>query len=69
MIKIAAPTTQTHGCAYQVVVVVLVVISVWLELELSWAQVTACIKLKRNTITHLQAILPLVFFMFSVLNG
>jgi hypothetical protein len=69
MMKIAAPTTHTHGCAYQVVVVVLVVISVWLELELSWPQVTTCIRLKKNTIIHLQVMMPLVFFMISVLNG
>jgi hypothetical protein len=69
MIKIAAPTTHTHGCAYQVVLVVVVVVSVWLELELSWPHETACTRLKRNTIIHLQAILPLVFFMISVLNG
>ena len=66
----AVPTTHTHGCAYHVVVVVvvLVVVSLWPEPELSWAQVATCIRLKKNSSNHLQAMPPLSFFISLILK-
>ena len=66
IINIAPPTTHTHGCAYHVVVVVVVsLVTDVLELELllSCAQVTTCIKLKRNINKNLPKMPSLTFFM------
>jgi len=66
--NIAAPTTHTQGWAYHVVVVVVVrvVVSLWLELELSWAQVATCIKEKM--IISIQVMPPLSFFILLILK-
>jgi hypothetical protein len=45
-----------------------VTVTLWLELELSWARIAACIKLRRHTSINLQVMPPLIFFIFIVLG-